>query len=322
MSAAATTLGCPVCERVSSSETPEVITDTGYGLIRCGGCAVLFTDARNAPPASELYPAFDQSRSAGAATASRRAVGGFLKRRVAIASRAATSGRSLDFGAGGGAFARAMAASGYESVGLEPFSLGVTESSASLRLVRAPLDEVADALGLFDVITLWHVLEHLHDPVPVLGRLGSMLTSNGALVVCVPNERSWQRRVFRRSWFHLDPPRHLMHFDPNTLRAALASAGLDVRESVPFVPEYGMSGWTQSALNRVLPHRNFLYEVVKDRGALSTMSRGAFVASFTASLVIGAPVALLSWPIEWLAARREASATVTYIATVAHRPAG
>jgi SAM-dependent methyltransferase len=308
------TLVCPVCRTESTNDHAEVHTDTDYDLVRCVECGVLFTDARSAPPASELYPTFDQSAAPGAATASRKAVSGFLKRRIAIARQAAPAGRSLDFGAGNGAFARAMAASGFDAVGLEPFSLGATETSPGLQLVRAPLAEAAAALGSFDVITLWHVLEHLDDPVPVLQQLATMLRPGGAIVVCVPNERSWQRRAFRRSWFHLDPPRHLIHFDDATLAHTLQRAGLRIDASIPFVPEYGTSGWVQSTVNRVLPHRNFLYEVVKDRGGLKAMSRPAFVGHLVVSLALGAPVLVASWPLEWLAARRKAAATVTLIA--------
>ena len=307
-----TALTYPMCAQVTPPGTaPEVITDTGYGLVRC---AVLFTDARTDPPASELYPAFDQSVTLASATAARRAVRGFLGRRVTIARQAAAPGRSLDFGAGNGAFAKAMASAGFDSVGLEPFSLGNPQSSPGLLLVRAPLDEAAGALGTFDVITLWHVLEHLEHPVATLKTLVGLLTPKGALVVCVPNERSWQRQLFRRSWFHLDPPRHLIHFDVRTLTHSLHEAGLQVDRSVPFVPEYGSSGWVQRTLNLVLPHRNFLYEVVKDRGALRTMKRSVFVGHVVASIVLGGPLLLLSYPVEWLAARRGAAATVTLIA--------
>jgi SAM-dependent methyltransferase len=233
-------LRCFVCGSTATTPNIEVHTDTGYDLARCGSCETLFTDARNAPPASELYPAFSQSAD-GVAAASNKAASGFLRKRVSVAQSVSRSGRSLDFGAGNGAFARAMQAAGFDSVGLEPFSLGAPTTSPGLKLLRAPLADVADDLGQFDVITMWHVFEHLDNPVEVLRQLAGHLTPTGAFVISVPNERSWQRRVFRRSWFHLDPPRHLIHFDASTLADVLGRADLQVKANHPFLPEYGTS---------------------------------------------------------------------------------
>jgi SAM-dependent methyltransferase len=309
----ASPLRCFVCGSTATTPNIEVHTDTGYDLARCGSCETLFTDARNAPPASELYPAFSQSAD-GVAAASNKAASGFLRKRVSVAQSVSRSGRSLDFGAGNGAFARAMQAAGFDSVGLEPFSLGAPTTSPGLKLLRAPLADVADDLGQFDVITMWHVFEHLDNPVEVLRQLAGHLTPTGAFVISVPNERSWQRRVFRRSWFHLDPPRHLIHFDASTLADVLGRADLQVKANHPFLPEYGTSGWVQSVLNRVLPHRNFLYEVVKDRGALAKMPRASFIGHLAVSLLIGAPIFVLAWPVEWLAARSNAAAALTVVA--------
>jgi SAM-dependent methyltransferase len=308
-----TPVRCFVCGVDAIAPNIEIRTDTGYGLVRCGSCRTLFTDARNAPPASELYPAFSQSAD-GVAVVSNRAAGGFLRKRVSVAQSASPTGRSLDFGAGNGAFARAMQAAGFASVGLEPFSLGTPTTAPGLTLLRAPLADAAPSLGQFDVITMWHVFEHLDNPVEVLRQLASHLTPTGALVISVPNEGSWQRRIFRRSWFHLDPPRHLIHFDLQTLVEVLGRADLQVAANHPFLPEYGTSGWVQSVLNRVLPHRNFLYEVVKDRGALANMPRASFIGHLAVSLVVGAPIFVLAWPVEWLAARSNAAAALTVVA--------
>jgi SAM-dependent methyltransferase len=308
-----TPLRCFVCGVDATAPNIEVHSDNGYDLVRCAACRTLFTDARKAPPPDELYPAFSQSAD-GVAAASNKAAGGFLRKRVSVAQSVSPTGRSLDFGAGNGAFARAMQAAGFESVGLEPFSLGTPTKLPGLTLLRAPLADAAPSLGQFDVITMWHVFEHLDNPVEVLRQLAGHLTPTGALVISVPNEGSWQRRVFRRSWFHLDPPRHLIHFDLQTLVEVLGRADLQVTANHPFLPEYGTSGWVQSVLNRVLPHRNFLYEVVKDRGALANMPRASFLGHLAVSLVIGAPIFVLAWPIEWLAARSNAAAALTVVA--------
>lgn len=306
-------LRCPVCHESTPPPRQEIHSDNGYDLVRCMTCRVLYTDAREAPASSELYPAFSQSAD-GVAAASGRAASAFLRRRVKVATRAATSGRSLDYGTGNGDFARAMRKAGFYSVGVEPFSLGDPTTEQGLTLLSAPLAQVARTLGRFDVITLWHVFEHLDDPVSVLWQLGPLLSTNGAVVISVPNEKSWQRKLFPTSWFHLDPPRHLVHFSPATLAETLRRSGMRVVSSHPFLPEYGTSGWVQSTLNKVLPHHNFLYELVKDRGALARMSRPSFAAHLVVSVVLGAPIFVLAWPVEWLAARFNAAAAITVIA--------
>lgn len=304
-------LKCPVC---SGEENDELFRSAnGYPIVRCRSCQLAFTDDRNAPPPSTLYPSFDQTQSA-ALEGLRAAIALFLRQRAGFVRELKPQGRVLDYGCGNGSFARFMAGRGYESVGLEPFSLGKTVESERLKLIQAPLSDVEEELGEFDVITLWHVLEHLRDPVEVLQRLGRHLKPDGVLVVSVPNLASWQGAAFRGGWFHLDPPRHLLHFEPETLRGTLDRAGFHIDAERRFLPEYGSSGWIQSALNRVLPHQNYLYELVKDRGALKAMSGASSAAHLALSVIGGAPLFALSFPVEAIASVMNKSAALTVAA--------
>jgi len=302
---------CPLC----GDETPSLVFESsnGFPIDRCASCGLVFTDARDAPPPDQLYPAFDQTTSASMDRV-RGALRLFLRQRARLVQKAVPSGRLLDYGCGNGAFAAHMASLGYDAVGLEPFSLGAPVRSERLTLIRAPLADASSELDTFDVITMWHVLEHVPDPRAVLEKLVPHLKPGAALVISVPNFDSWQSSVFRGSWFHLDPPRHLLHFDAHSLRRCLSDVGLEVESETRFLPEYGSSGWVQSALNRVLPHKNFLYEMAKDRGALSSMSRGAMVSHAIASFAIGAPLFALSIPIEAIAAASSAQAALTVCA--------
>jgi SAM-dependent methyltransferase len=304
-------LTCPLCGGEQTS--PVFPSRQGYDIVRCSNCRLAFTDARTAPPPSQLYPPFEQSDTAAQRSA-RQALSLFTLQRARLIEAVKPTGRLLDYGAGAGGFARFMANRGFDTVGLEPYSLGTTLEEKNLKLVRAPLASVRDSLGTFDVITMWHVLEHLEQPVPLLEVLRSLLRPDGMLVVSVPNFSSWQSAVFKGGWFHLDPPRHLLQFEPDTLETCLSRAGFRVTKNVPFLPEYGTSGWIQSALNQVLPHPNFLYEWVKDRGALSSMSTTAKAAHFVASVAGSAPLFAASIPVEFLAARQNKAAALTVVA--------
>ncbi len=231
-----------------------------YEILRCLNCSLVFTDDRTAPATDSLYPVFDQSANPFA-----KGVGSalkiFLRQRQAFVQRLKKSGPLLDFGCGNGAFAKQMSRAGFDTVGLEQLASGVTTTSTRLKLIQAPLEQVEKDLGLFDVITLWHVLEHLRRPVDVLQRLAQHLAPDGVIVVSVPNFASLQSAVFGGNWFHLDPPRHLSHFEPRVLDECFKRAALIPVLSKDFLPEYGCSGWAQSSLNATLPHKNYLYEL-------------------------------------------------------------
>ncbi len=305
-------LHCPMCGGAKTAL--EFTADNGYPIVRCETCRLVFTDARKAPPGDQLYPHFDQT-DGPLQNSARKALSLFLNQRAGVVKRVKSSGRLLDYGCGNGSFAQAMSTRGFEAVGLEPFSLGETVSKPGLTLMRGSVESNAKELGTFDVITMWHVLEHLDSPVDTLSKLRALLNPGGVLVISVPNYGSWQSRFFKGRWFHLDPPRHLLHFEADTLKDCLQRAGFRQEQEVPFLPEYGSSGWIQSALNRVLPHQNFIYEFVKDRGALNTLSKRSLLSHFTTSVAVGTPLLVASLPAEFVAAQGNAAAALTAIFT-------
>jgi len=282
-------------------------------IFRCAGCSLVYTDNRRAIAGASLYPPFQQT-DRPAVRHAHSLLSIFLRQRAAFVRSIKPGGRLLDFGCGNGAFANWMAEQGYDVVGLEPFSLGRPTHLERLQLIREPFESVRERLGAFDVVTLWHVLEHLRNPVQILKSLAEHLNPDGVLIVSVPNFRSWQRVVFQGSWFHLDPPRHLLHFESESLAQCLQRASLSPLKTQSFLPEYGSSGWIQSVLNAFLPHANYLYEFVKDRGALNTMSRLSSFLHFAISGALAPPLLGLSLPLEAAASIADAPAALTVAA--------
>jgi 2-polyprenyl-3-methyl-5-hydroxy-6-metoxy-1,4-benzoquinol methylase len=98
-------------------------------------------------------------------------------------------------------------------------------------VLSAPLGE-----GAYDVVTLWHVLEHIDRPDLALARIHTALTAEGLIVIATPNTRSLACRIGREFWYHLDAPRHLRLFNENNLVKLLEQTGFEVvrRAYLPF----------------------------------------------------------------------------------------
>jgi SAM-dependent methyltransferase len=256
------------------------------------------------------YPHFDQ-RETAVVKLMRFLVTQLLRERASLVEKVAKKGgRVLDVGCGSGAFARMMADRGYEAVGVEPFSLGKPVDEPGLRLIRAEFADVKAEIGTFDVVTMWHVLEHIVSPKELLEGVLDVLAPGGVLVVSVPNFASWQSRFFKGGWFHLDPPRHITHFDRSTLHALLEGLDLEVVSERTFHLEYGPVGWLQSAFNRIL-RPNFLFEFVKDRGALASVPLHETALNLLASGAAGALLAGPSLAVEAAAGAAGAGSVLT-----------
>src|SRR5262249_4902570 len=136
-------------------------------------------------------------------------------------------GRLLDFGCGGGSFLQRMHRQGWRVLGLDTSALTVDTIRRHLNLpaLAGTLPHPDLRPGAFDVITMWHALEHVHAPLAGLREAHRLLAPGGKLLVAVPNIDSLPFRWFGSAWFGLDLPRHLTHFTPGTLQLMLERAG-------------------------------------------------------------------------------------------------
>ena len=113
---------------------------------------------------------------------------------------------------------------------------GIDVSGDAVRLIRIKVrknifngePKKCNFPSYFDVITLWHVFEHLPDPSSELVEMNRISKEDEYLVVCVPNISGFQFNFFKDKWFNLDIPRHLYHFSPRTLDALLEETGFKV----------------------------------------------------------------------------------------------
>jgi 2-polyprenyl-3-methyl-5-hydroxy-6-metoxy-1,4-benzoquinol methylase len=128
------------------------------------------------------------------------------------------TGALLDIGAGTGAFVNIMQSGGWQVTGLEPDATAAKQAQLKYNIQLQPADTVY-TLGShqFDAITMWHVLEHVHDLHGYFKRFGELLQPTGILVIAVPNYTSTDARIYGKNWAALDTPRHLYHFSPASM---------------------------------------------------------------------------------------------------------
>nr|WP_172624004.1 class I SAM-dependent methyltransferase [Rhodanobacter glycinis] len=135
-------------------------------------------------------------------------------------------GRLLDVGCGNGGFLMLAQQAGWQVEGLDLDEAAVNTAKSRGLEVRCGGMEVLDGQGeCFDVITICHVIEHVYDPKYVLRRLHSLLKPGGSLWLETPNLGGLGAMRFGPSWQALDPPRHLILFNPESLHRCIMEAG-------------------------------------------------------------------------------------------------
>ena len=140
-------------------------------------------------------------------------------------------GKLLDIGCGDGAFLSIMRDAGWQVMGIEPDPVAakVAQENRGVSVLGSSLADAKIEDESIDVITLSHVIEHVHDPVALLAECRRVMRPQGKVVIITPNIGSTGHKTFGSSWGHLDPPRHLYLFSLRTLRACCERAGLRVQ---------------------------------------------------------------------------------------------
>lgn len=191
----------------------------------------------------------------------------------------------LDIGCGSGEYLKFAENCGWSAFGLELDEEAVARGQKNgLAIKSGSAESIPYESGTFDVVRMWHVLEHAYSPSRVLTEVNRVLRPNGLFLLSVPNYDSSQRRVLGKYWPHLDVPRHLHHFSPGTLEKALASHGF--RRIETFFPGFPLMEipWrlaimrmqgVSSLQSKILLSKTIAIEVInriigRDQGSLLT----------------------------------------------------
>lgn len=252
----------------------EDIFGHSFVLKQCQACTAVFLSPR--PDAAMLAQAYDSSyygeqEEKFSNPLIERVLDYFRSGRARRLSRyLSPNARVLDLGCGNGRFLSYLRRFGsYELHGIELPGASAERARRipGLRLKTGKLEAGDFELHSLDAISLFHVFEHLDEPVKVLDLIFPALKPGGILMMSFPNIDSWQSRFYKGKWLHLDPPRHLFFFKPSDFIPMMEKRGFRLLKTSWMSLEQNPYGGVQSSLNRMLQKREVLFERLKGNTA-------------------------------------------------------
>jgi SAM-dependent methyltransferase len=233
---------CPLCGSTAISEVLRVkdqtVSGETFGIWHCAGCSVRFTQD---VPGEEAIGRYYQSADYISHSDTQKGLVNWLyhrvrqytlgqKHKLVQRTTGLSQGRLLDIGCGTGAFLHTMQTMGWQVTGVEP------DAGARARAKQLYGIDPYEATALFslpneayDAITLWHVMEHVHQQQNYVQTLLRLLAPGGKLVIAVPNYTALDGKLYREYWAAYDVPRHLFHYSPAAMTTFMEKNGF-VRE--------------------------------------------------------------------------------------------
>jgi 2-polyprenyl-3-methyl-5-hydroxy-6-metoxy-1,4-benzoquinol methylase len=192
-----------------------------FTIVNCKNCSFKFTNPR---PTEESIYKYYKSENYISHTSSNKGLFNKVYLRVRsyqfgrklkiINSEIENKGGLLDVGCGTGDFLNYCKGAGWNVTGLETDDMARNFALSENKVnVLKSLDEVIHSKKKFDVITLWHVLEHVYKIDDYIKKLKSLLNDNGILILGLPNNCSYDAKYYNKSWYAYDPPIHVSHFN-------------------------------------------------------------------------------------------------------------
>lgn len=309
---------CPVCKSENKETWCEIEARENARLIECGECGAVYLnrimdeEEIRAAYGPDYYLSDDKPDDAQKV----RRFGGpiefvlrsFRGRRAGFVNRVIPPGPILDVGCGRGLMLALLKKRHSRSVAGIQLS---TEIAARIRaehqieIHEKPLPEAGLPEAHFSGVTLWHVLEHVGDPIETLSTAHRILTPEGRLVLEIPNLDNPLTDSRPERWFEIDFPNHCMLYTPKSLRALLDRTGFEVERSSHFNLEFSVFCVLQTILNRVCRERDVLYDLLRRKKTTylgHPLTGWLKIKHLVLAMILGTPAFLLS--AYWAARKR------------------
>jgi len=237
---------CPVCK---SNELVEVflvkdytVSGEYFSIEKCKTCTLLFT--QNVAEQNEIGRYYASENYISHSDTQAGLVNKLYhlirkktlqsKKRLIEGETEKSNGNILDIGCGTGAFLHTMKTEGWKITGLEPDENAREKAKILYGIEPQPSNNIFNLPDYsYDAITMWHVLEHVHELHEYIGQLKNMLTDKGKIFIAVPNYTSYDAQHYGEFWAAYDVPRHLYHFSPAGMKRLVEQHGLTIKKIKP-----------------------------------------------------------------------------------------
>jgi SAM-dependent methyltransferase len=232
---------CPVCNSATIefrlSAIDHTVSKEAFEIWECTGCTARFT--QRVPSATDIGRYYQSTNYVSHSDTKKGIVNKLYhwvrsytlaaKKRLIRKLTTLKTGTLLDVGAGTGAFAFTMQKAGWNVTGLEPDETARNNAKQQYQLDFSLPEKLHEQPSdHFDAITMWHVLEHVHDLHNYFDTFKRILRSRGTLIIAVPNYTSFDADTYQEFWAAYDVPRHLYHFSPHSIDILAEQHGMQV----------------------------------------------------------------------------------------------
>ena len=230
---------CPICRINNFTEHLSgidfLLSKEEFTIVRCANCCFLFTNPR--PEDHDLERYYLSSDYISHTNSSKGLLNWLyqkarlfaLGKKLKLINNLSQKGKLLDIGCGTGEFLNICKKNSWLTRGVEPSDLARNQAIKNYKLnVSDNLDLSQFDKDSFDIVTLWHVLEHLPNLEETVDHLELILKENGKVIIAVPNYKSWDACYYKKYWAAYDLPIHLWHFSKNTISQLFTKHGFSL----------------------------------------------------------------------------------------------
>lgn len=236
---------CPFCKSKKIvhkfSCFDYLVTNEKFGIYECCQCGLMFTNPR--PEEDEINNYYKSDDYVVHTENKTNFINSLflivreisIRKKYRIIKKYNVNNRILDIGCGTGKFLSFCKSKGMETTGVEPSELAreIAKEKYKLNNIHSPENLNSFPGNHYGIITLWHVLEHVHNIGDYLEKIYFLLVEEGILLIALPNPESYDARYYSNYWAAYDVPRHLYHFKKDVILTVMEKYNFKILNILP-----------------------------------------------------------------------------------------